>query len=41
LNYWSYEIGHILHGRPEDVGEYTPSDLMGALSLFDLKYRAG
>jgi hypothetical protein len=41
LNYWSYEIAHILHIGPDMVGEATPADLMGALSLFDVKYRTG
>jgi len=26
---------------PKEVGELTPGDLMGALDLFDHKYRSG
>jgi hypothetical protein len=39
LNYWSYEIAHILHLPPDIVGEATPADLMGALAVFDSLYR--
>ena len=39
--YYSYEVGHILGVPPDQVGELTPGDLLGALVLFDHKYRAG
>jgi hypothetical protein len=38
--YWSYEIGHILHLAPSELGGVRRSDLMGAVDLFDAKYRA-
>jgi hypothetical protein len=41
LNYWSYEIAHVMHLKPDDVGEATPADLMGALAVFDSLYRDG
>ena len=37
--YYSFEIGHVLHLRPDELGEVTPADLMGALSVFDALYR--
>lgn len=37
--YWSYEIGHILHLSPDQLGEVTPGDLIGALAVFDALYR--
>jgi hypothetical protein len=37
--YWSYEIGHVMHLSPDQLGEVTPSDLVGALNLFDVLYR--
>jgi hypothetical protein len=39
LNYWSYEIAHILHMAPDQIGEATPADLVGALAVFDALYR--
>lgn len=39
VGYYSYEIGHIVHVTPADVGELTPNDLLGALNLFDVLYR--
>ena len=38
---YSYEVGHVLGVLPDDVGELTPADLMGAMNLFDVKYRDG
>jgi hypothetical protein len=40
-SYWSYEIGHILHVGPKEIGYVTPGDLMGAMDLFDHQYRNG
>lgn len=37
--YYCYEVGHILHLSADELGEVTPSDLMGALNLFDVLYR--
>lgn len=38
--YWSYEIGHILSLAPGEVDDLTPFDFLGALELFDAKYRS-
>ena len=39
--YYSYEVGHVLHLGPDELGEVTPADLMGALAVFDHLYRNG
>lgn len=37
--YYCLEVGHILHVTPDQVGEVSPSDLMGAVRMFDALYR--
>ncbi len=38
--YWTYEVGHILPSiTRENIGTLRASDLMGAVRLFDGKYR--
>lgn len=37
--YYSFEVGHILHLAPDQLGEVTPADLMGAANVFDALYR--
>jgi hypothetical protein len=39
--YWTYEVGHIAHVGPDEVGYMTPADLLGAGDLFDALYRVG
>jgi hypothetical protein len=39
--FYSFEIGHILHVLPDEVGELTPADILGALMMFDSQYREG
>lgn len=38
--FYCLEVGHTLGISPDDVGEVTPSVLLGAVTLFDAKYRA-
>lgn len=38
---YRYEVGHVLHVLPGDVGEIAPTDLMGALQLFNHLHRRG
>ena len=38
---YSFELGHILHVLPDQVGELTPADILGALMMFDSQYRDG
>jgi hypothetical protein len=33
-------VAHITHITPDEVGELTPGELIGALDLFDHLYRA-
>jgi hypothetical protein len=37
--FYGFELGHILKILPEDVGELTPSDIMGAYAMFEALYR--
>lgn len=37
--YYCFEVGHILHVLPNEVGYLTPGDLLAALNLFDVLYR--
>lgn len=37
---YRFEIGHVLHVKPEDIGEIPPHDLMAALHFFDAMYRS-
>lgn len=39
--YYTYEVGHILGLGPTQLGDITPGDLVGAVNLFDHKYRDG
>jgi hypothetical protein len=39
--YYCYELGHILHLSPEELGEVTYGDMLGALAVFDALYRVG
>lgn len=40
MAYYCLEVGHILPGvTPENIGEVSPSDLLGATLLYDAKYR--
>jgi hypothetical protein len=38
VSFYGFQLGHILHVLPEDVGELTPSDILGAYSMFDALY---
>lgn len=38
---YTYEVGHILSVTPEEMGELTPSAMLGAMWLFNHLYRAG
>lgn len=33
-SYYRYEVGHILHITPDQIGELTPRDLVGAMRLY-------
>lgn len=37
--YYTFEVGHILHVTPDQIGELSPGDLLGAARLFDALYR--
>lgn len=37
--YYSFEIGDVLSVTPDTMSELTPADLMGAMSVFNAKYR--
>jgi hypothetical protein len=39
--YYCYELGHILSLRPDEMGEITPADMLGALDVFDSLYKPG
>ena len=41
VGFYSMEVGHILHVLPDQVGELTPADILGALMMFDAQYRDG
>ena len=41
VGFYSMELGHILHVTPDQVGQLTPADILGALHMFDAQYRDG
>ena len=41
VGFYSFELGHILHVAPGEVGELTPANILGALMMFDAQYRDG
>ena len=40
VGFYRFEVGHVLHVTPEQVGELTPADLMAAVTFFDAMYRS-
>lgn len=41
MSYYSFRIGHVLHVSPEQMWELTPSDMVGALAIFEAMYPSG
>jgi hypothetical protein len=41
VTYYQFEVGHILHVQPDEVGELTPAELLGATVMFEGLYQRG